>query len=188
MPANIVKSFAEKTGKSESEVEKLWDKAKASVDKPESDPSYYPNVTSILKKMLGLNEGYECPNCQRIDDFIVEGNAEYVECSHCGYIVTNDQLSTLKTEEVAASTSSDIAVVPGGGSVTKRVLPDGKHGDFDYFDVDYANFSTASQARVMRQRYNFTDQRVNDYMRQNNYSRPFYVKHKDHMVKVGKIY
>lgn len=188
MPANIVKSFASKTGKSESEVEKLWDKAKAAVDKPESDPSYYPIVTSILKKMLGLKEGYECPNCKRIEGFIVEGNVEYVECSHCGYIVTNDQLSTLKTEEVAATSSSDIAIVPGGGGVVKRVLPDGKHGDHDVFDVDYANFTTASQARVMRQRYNFTDQRIVDYLKQNNYSKNFYVRHKDHMVKVGKIY
>jgi hypothetical protein len=55
MPANTVKSFAEKTGKSVQEVEKLWDKAKTiAADAGEAENFAY--ITGILKKMLGLNE------------------------------------------------------------------------------------------------------------------------------------
>jgi hypothetical protein len=60
MPSNIVKSFAKKTGKSESEVEKLWDRAKKSAKdqgRKETDPKFYNLVTGILKKMLKINEG-----------------------------------------------------------------------------------------------------------------------------------
>jgi hypothetical protein len=57
MPANTVKSFADKTGKSVAEVEKLWDKAKAvAADAGEAENFAY--ITGILKKMLGLNETY----------------------------------------------------------------------------------------------------------------------------------
>lgn len=55
MPANIVKSFAEKTGKSVAEVEKLWDKAKESA-KESGQSENYAYITGILKKMFGLNE------------------------------------------------------------------------------------------------------------------------------------
>lgn len=55
MPANIVKSFADKTGKSEQEVDKLWNKAKeVAVEAGEAEN--YAYITGILKKMLGLNE------------------------------------------------------------------------------------------------------------------------------------
>lgn len=55
MPSNVVKSFAEKTGKSEEEVEKLWDKAK-DIAKKEGEEENYAYITGVLKKMLGLNE------------------------------------------------------------------------------------------------------------------------------------
>lgn len=59
MPSNIVKSFAEKTGKSESEVERLWNIAKDEVGKkgiPEDSDRYYKIVTGILKRMLKIDE------------------------------------------------------------------------------------------------------------------------------------
>lgn len=61
MPAELVKSFAKKVGKSTKEVEKLWDKAKAIVAKEypdvEKDTSqYYALVVGVLKKMVGLKE------------------------------------------------------------------------------------------------------------------------------------
>lgn len=59
MPASIVKSFADKTGKSVPEVEKLWNKAKALARKDgrkESDDDFFPYVTGILKKMLKIDE------------------------------------------------------------------------------------------------------------------------------------
>lgn len=61
MPSSVVKSFADKTGKSVAEVEKLWDKAKAIVkdeykDVPEDSDKFYSLVTGILKKMLKIDE------------------------------------------------------------------------------------------------------------------------------------
>ena len=60
MPANIIVSFAQKTGKSEAEVEKLWNQAKAEADKNDNlekdSDRYYAYVTGILKKMLSIDE------------------------------------------------------------------------------------------------------------------------------------
>lgn len=55
MPASIVTSFAQKTGKSEKEVEKLWDTAKeqAAEQGKKEDFQY---ITGILKKMLKIKE------------------------------------------------------------------------------------------------------------------------------------
>jgi hypothetical protein len=55
MPANIVKSFADKTGKSEAEVEKLWNKAKE-IAADNGHKEDYEYITGILKKMLSINE------------------------------------------------------------------------------------------------------------------------------------
>lgn len=60
MPSNVVKSFAQKTGKSEAEVDKLWNQAKAEADKKDDlekdSDRYYAYVTGILKKMLSIDE------------------------------------------------------------------------------------------------------------------------------------
>lgn len=53
--ASVVKSFADKTGKSVDEVEKLWDEAKT-IAKKEDREEDYPYITGILKKMLKINE------------------------------------------------------------------------------------------------------------------------------------
>lgn len=67
MPNNIIKSFAQRTGKSESEVETAWDKAKDITKKqyPEVEmgsEKFYKLLTGVLKKMLSIkteNEGGE---------------------------------------------------------------------------------------------------------------------------------
>ena len=60
MPSPIIKSFAKKTDKTESEVEKLWKKAedivKKEYDKDKDDDSFYPIVVGILKRMLKIEE------------------------------------------------------------------------------------------------------------------------------------
>lgn len=60
MPNSTVKSFAEKSGKSEKEVEELWDKAKSLADKMDSiekdSDQYYAYVTGTLKRMLGIDD------------------------------------------------------------------------------------------------------------------------------------
>jgi hypothetical protein len=60
MSSNIVKSFADKTGKSVGEVESLWDKAKSSAQKQlgiDSGDRFHQLTTGILKKMLKLEDG-----------------------------------------------------------------------------------------------------------------------------------
>lgn len=57
MPSNIVKSFAEKTGKSVAEVEDLWNQAKTSA-KEQGEGDNFAYITGILKKMLKLNESF----------------------------------------------------------------------------------------------------------------------------------
>lgn len=58
MPNNIIKSFAEKSGKSVKKVEELWDKAKEIAKKEykdvkEDSEDFYKIVTGILKNMVG---------------------------------------------------------------------------------------------------------------------------------------
>lgn len=64
MPNNTVKSFAEKTGKSEAEVEKLWNEAKDAAKEAgfseEKDPDkFFAYTTGILKKMLKIGNTNE---------------------------------------------------------------------------------------------------------------------------------
>lgn len=56
MPNNIVKSFAQKSGKSEAEVEKLWNQAKAEAEKKSGVDDVYAYTVGILKKMLSIDE------------------------------------------------------------------------------------------------------------------------------------
>jgi len=50
MPSSVVKSFADKSGKSVAEVEKIWDKLKAEYG------DNYKAIVGSLKKILKLNE------------------------------------------------------------------------------------------------------------------------------------
>lgn len=61
MPSNIIKSFSDKTGKSISDVEKMWKDSEDIVSKDYKDISkgsdkYYSLVTGILKNMLQLED------------------------------------------------------------------------------------------------------------------------------------
>ena len=59
MPSGIIKSFAKKSGKSKKEVDKMWQKIKASlIDQghSEKDKEFYPLLVGSLKKSLKLNE------------------------------------------------------------------------------------------------------------------------------------
>ena len=63
MPSNVVKSFAKKTGKKVSDVEKLWDKAEEIVKDNYSNVEvgssrYYSLVNGTLQRMLKLDEVY----------------------------------------------------------------------------------------------------------------------------------
>lgn len=61
MPTPVINSFAEKSGKSKDEVERLYNKAKDIVKQEYEDvevdsDQYYQLVIGILKKMLGIEE------------------------------------------------------------------------------------------------------------------------------------
>lgn len=55
MPSPYIKTVAKQTGKSEAELEKLWDKAKASAAE-QGHKEDYDYITGIFKKMAGVNE------------------------------------------------------------------------------------------------------------------------------------
>lgn len=55
MPANIIKSYADKTGKSEAELEKIWDDAKKAAEE-QGQGDNYAYITSIFKNMAGVKE------------------------------------------------------------------------------------------------------------------------------------
>ncbi len=67
--ASLVKSFAEKSGKSEAEVEKLWDEAKKSAEE-QGHKEDYDYIVSILKNMLKLNES-NITDIQEIREYVM---------------------------------------------------------------------------------------------------------------------
>ena len=52
MPNNIIKSFAQKSNKSEQEVEKIWDELKSKYGED------YQRIVGALKKILMINESF----------------------------------------------------------------------------------------------------------------------------------
>lgn len=52
MPSTLIKNFSQKSGKSENEVEKIWD------DLKQQYPNDYPKIVGILKKILQINETF----------------------------------------------------------------------------------------------------------------------------------
>ena len=55
MPENIIKSFSQKSGKPEKEIEKLWKKAKK-LAKDMGEEDNYAYTVGVLKNMLGIEE------------------------------------------------------------------------------------------------------------------------------------
>lgn len=58
MPNAVVKSFAEKAGKSVSAVEDIWNETKASASKkfPKKGPHFWAYVNKTVQKKLGISE------------------------------------------------------------------------------------------------------------------------------------
>ncbi len=59
MPVRMLQGIAKKAGTTHDHAEKIWDDSKKIVDKKfsEDDPSYYPYLTGIVKRRLGLSKG-----------------------------------------------------------------------------------------------------------------------------------
>ena len=60
MPNSYLKHLAKKTGKSITQIENVWEKAKSAVKKEypnkKQDQSFWAIVTKVTQKMLGINE------------------------------------------------------------------------------------------------------------------------------------
>lgn len=60
MPSNVVKSFAERSGKTIDEVEAVWKESKAQADHSEQfhekDSHYWSYVVSVTESKLGLKK------------------------------------------------------------------------------------------------------------------------------------
>jgi hypothetical protein len=57
MPNQVIKSFAKKSGKSEADVEKLWNQAKGMAsEKGLKDDAFFAFATASLKTMCGIKE------------------------------------------------------------------------------------------------------------------------------------
>ncbi len=64
MPSDLVKSYARKTGKKVSEVDKLWNRAEEIIKNDYEDVEvgsdrFYKLVNGTLKRMLKLDEEYQ---------------------------------------------------------------------------------------------------------------------------------
>ncbi len=61
MPNPIIKSFAKKSGKTESEVDSVWNETKEEVSKSKdkSDPQFWSLVNSIVQKKLGISKRFK---------------------------------------------------------------------------------------------------------------------------------
>lgn len=72
MPSSVVKSFAQKSGKSVAEVEKIWNDSKTEASGHKVFKGYNPNfwayVTAIVKKKLGIKESLKFSEFSQILD------------------------------------------------------------------------------------------------------------------------
>lgn len=61
MPNAVIASFAKKSGKTESEVDSVWNETKQEVSKQmsEDDPKFWANVNSIVQKKLGISKSFK---------------------------------------------------------------------------------------------------------------------------------
>jgi hypothetical protein len=177
MTVSVVKSFAEKTGKTVASVEKLWDEIVVSTKKahPTLDTKgnrFFEIVTGSLKKALQIDEA-------NFDD----EDADYFER-------LGSELSSLAKDredlEEEATVSGDIAVVP------KKLLqtPQKRKKEMNeenqtyqglpLFEVSAEDFMNVSKIRHGNSRPNITDEKVNEFLRENKGS--YYIKNGDGII------
>lgn len=134
MPSSIVTSFAEKSGKSVSAVEKLWDEIKSDVKKNYPDVSedsdrFYKLVTGILKKRLKLENIEEDDDIEdpigKLVDFGPYGKLYVAFSSGDNFWVTDEKPSDWKEY-------GDRHNVPGWyikQRYAKKLVPDDEEGN-----------------------------------------------------------
>lgn len=122
MPSNIVKSFAQKTGKSEKEVDDLWNKAKE-IAKDEGHEEEYDYITGILKKMLKINES------QTFKDFINESK----QVDYNGIYVEGDTLNI----RIVKSDNNNLMRLEFSGDKTLTKLPSAESLKSEYNSSDW---------------------------------------------------
>jgi hypothetical protein len=138
MPNNIVKTLADKTGKSVEAVEDMWDKAKEEVLKHthEGDKKFYPTVVFVLKKMLHINESGEV----ELD--------EDVAGTLAGNIATVPQRL--------------------GGKPQTQALFDSEHNGIPVFNVDVDDYLSAAGSKRMGKKIVLKNEKVHQHIKNGN--------------------
>ena len=211
MPNNVVVSFAKKTGKSEEEIESLWDDTKKIVkneypDVEEDNDKFFQLITGILKKRLKLEtvtvmhslkfpkETFtlsEAKSWIKLNDFDFIGINRH-ENSYEFVLNDTEQFETFETKELredvevvmgeAATVTGDIAINPS--PQLKKVEPDSEHLGLPCFHVDSNDYFGGSVARRSGQRYAFANEKVRAFLRQSGYRKPFLVKYENNFLRV----
>ena len=75
MPNAVVKSYAEKTGKSVEHVEKWWEEAKEQASKKfkKKSKNFWAYVNGIVKRRAGLSEELTFKDYMLLEEVIAEG-------------------------------------------------------------------------------------------------------------------
>lgn len=209
MPSSVVVSFAKKTGKPESEIEKLWDNTKELVKKDYPDvevdsDNYFQLVTGILKKRLKLESISEMHSLKfPKDKFTLSEAKSWVNINDFNFVGINTheesyefilngagQYDSFKTKEIRegvcavmgeTTLTTDIAINP---APKKRTCPDGEYNGFPCFDVDSTDYFGGSVARRSGQKYAFQNEKVKSFLRENGYKKPFMVKYENNYLRV----
>jgi rRNA maturation endonuclease Nob1 len=104
MPTNLVKTFAEKTGKEDAEIEKLFKKAKDIVDKEypnieKGGDRYWALAVGIVKKMLKLEESMNFAKYYKLIEENPDKDKEFtVLCPSCAKEMNSPKGSNIPTE------------------------------------------------------------------------------------------
>jgi hypothetical protein len=124
MPLNQIKSLAQKSGKSEGEVEKLYKEAKKVVEKEydltEKDgDKFFALVYGVLKKMVGVSDSLMFSVCKGCGSAVLDSDEK---CSGCGSLFDADQVKLILTKKDVNSISSFLNIMLNNRVVFKDLL------------------------------------------------------------------
>ena len=113
MPNSIIKSFSDKSGKSEAEVEKLWDELKQEYGDD------YKRITGTLEKILKINEGSEMDLLETLDIKTLEALVEHYKAIEVEDI-TEEMIQKFVQDYKLEEASDDKKIVAVGGKAGER--------------------------------------------------------------------
>jgi len=180
MPASVIKSFAEKSGKSVEEVEELWRKAKQAAEE-QGHRDEYDYIVGILKKMLKMDteEGISTSDIAVHKDVIGIGtkkrrpckmkNGKEVKIKEEEENEVNTQNNTTDVDSSAEPEKTDDTVTPERDKEPEKPeYEEGPDGD-PIFTVDDDEYK-ALVARNPRQHWKSKNADLHTYVKSKNYS------------------